>query len=163
MGLWAPWWGLSSAVVSVMARTNTAYCVQGLSGARVTPGSWLRLRGSSTSSRFQLWVPQASGPVCSVAFWNGLNTHHGRWGRLGPAPCLAAPSSPSRPDGVTLRPARRRHRKRVRDPLWPDAPPERFCSELELSQGPGAGLGGGATPATPPGGGGRGAAWFSAL
>ena len=37
MGLWAPWWGLSSAVVSVMARTNTAYCVQGLSGARVTP------------------------------------------------------------------------------------------------------------------------------
>lgn len=74
MGLWAPWWGLSSAVVSVMARTNTAYCVQGLRGARVTPGSWVRLKGSSTSSRFQLWVPQASGPVCSVAFWNGLQT-----------------------------------------------------------------------------------------
>lgn len=74
MGLWAPWWGLSSAVVSVMALTNTAYCVQGLRGARVTPGSWVRLKGSSTSSRFQLWVPQASGPMCSVAFWNGLNT-----------------------------------------------------------------------------------------
>lgn len=74
MGLWAPWWGLSSAVVRVMARTNTAYCVQGLRGASITPGSWLRLRGSSTSSRFQLWVPQASGPTCSVVFWNGLET-----------------------------------------------------------------------------------------
>lgn len=90
MGLWAPWWGLSSAVVSVMARTNTAYCVQGLSGARVTPGSWVRLRGSSTSSRFQLWAPQASGPTYSVAFWNGLHNPslELRSGACSPAPLL---------------------------------------------------------------------------
>lgn len=93
MGLWAPWWGLSSAVVSVMARTNTAYCVQGLRGARVTPGSWLRLRGSSTSSRFQLCVPQASGPMCSVAFWNGLNT---------PPQVSRSPSSLNHPKNVIV-------------------------------------------------------------
>lgn len=130
MGLWAPWWGLSSAVVSVMARTNTAYWVQGLRGARVTPGSWVRLKGSSTSSRFQLWVPQASGPMCSVAFWKGLNIPTpGTEGWLSPTPVFSTPSSLNHLKTVVIiLPVG------VKAPCSLGALTEWVCSELELGQ-----------------------------